>query len=138
MATAERFFALSFLKIPNKPQMRNEQVGEKRHSLLNILYEQQGENGMKLRIIDEFWAVGKKTRRVGKMLKPLCAGRIEGQHGCFWMLSDVRKDSAHVAYHRADGTLIREWDLKKGEKVLYRPRSFDGGHQYTLKIVRFF
>lgn len=63
--------------------MRNEQVGEKRHSLLNILYEQQGENGMKLRIIDEFWAVGKKTRRVGKMLKPLCAGRIEGQHGCF-------------------------------------------------------
>lgn len=38
---------------------------------------------MKLRIIDEFWAVGKKTRRVGKMLKPLCAGRIEGQHGCF-------------------------------------------------------
>lgn len=71
---------------------------------------------MKLRIIDEFWAVGKKTRRVGKMLKPLCAGRIEGQHGCFWMLSDVRKDSAHVAYHRADGTLIREWDLKKGEK----------------------
>lgn len=54
------------------------------------------------------------------------------------MLSDVRKDSAHVAYHRADGTLIREWDLKKGEKVLYRPRSFDGGHQYTLKIVRFF
>lgn len=118
--------------------MRNEQVGEKRHSLLNILYEQQGENGMKLRIIDEFWAVGKKTRRVGKMLKPLCAGRIEGQHGCFWMLSDVQKDSAHVAYHRADGTLIREWDLKKGEKVLYRPRSFDGGHQYTLKIVRFF
>ena len=118
--------------------MRNEQVGEKRHSLLNILYEQQGENGMKLRIIDEFWAVGKKTRRVGKMLKPLCAVRIEGQHGCFWMLSDVRKDSAHVAYHRADGTLIREWDLKKGEKVLYRPRSFDGGHQYTLKIVRFF
>lgn len=93
---------------------------------------------MKLRIIDEFWAVGKKTRRVGKMLKPLCAGRIEGQYGCFWMLSDVRKDSAHVAYHRADGTLIREWDLKKGEKVLYRPRSFDGGHQYTLKIVRFF
>ena len=93
---------------------------------------------MKLRIIDEFWAGGKKTRRVGKMLKPLCAGRIEGQHGCFWMLSDVRKDSAHVAYHRADGTLIREWDLKKGEKVLYRPRSFDGGHQYTLKIVRFF
>ena len=77
---------------------------------------------MKLRIIDEFWAVGKKTRRVGKMLKPLCAGRIE----------------AHVAYHRADGTLIREWDLKKGEKVLYRPRSFDGGHQYTLEIVRFF
>ena len=71
---------------------------------------------MKLRIIDEFWAVGKKTRRVGKMLKPLCAGRIEGQHGCFWMLSDVREDSAHVAYHRADGTLIREWDLKKGEK----------------------
>ena len=118
--------------------MRNEQVGEKRHSLLNILYEQQGENGMKLRIIDEFWAVGKKTRRVGKMLKPLCAGRIEGQHGCFWMLSDVRKDSAHVTYHRADGTLIREWDLKKGEKVLYRPRSFGGGHQYTLKIVRFF
>lgn len=129
---------MSFLKIRNKPQMRNEQVGEKRHSLLNILYEQQGENGMKLRIIDEFWAVGQKTRRVGKMLKPLCAGRIEGQHGCFWMLSDVRKGSAHVAYHRADGTLIREWDLKKGEKVLYRPRSFDGGHQYTLKIVRFF
>ena len=28
--------------------------------------------------------------------------------------------------------------IKKGEKVLYRPRSFDGGHQYTLKIVRFF
>ena len=129
---------MNFLKIRNKPQMRNEQVGEKRHSLLNILYEQQGENGMKLRIIDEFWAVGKKTRRVGKMLKPLCAGRIEGQHGCFWMLSDVRKDSEHVAYHRADGTLIREWDLKKGEKVLYRPRSFDGGHQYTLKIVHFF
>ncbi len=119
--------------------MRNEQVGEKRHSLLNILYEQQGENGMKLRIIDEFLGCGQKNAARGKkMLKPLCAGRIEGQHGCFWMLSDVRKDSAHVAYHRADGTLIREWDLKKGEKVLYRPRSFDGGHQYTLKIVRFF
>jgi len=25
------------LKIRNEPQMRNEQVGEKRHSLLNIL-----------------------------------------------------------------------------------------------------
>lgn len=65
-------------------------------------------------------------------------GALRGSTDVFWMLSDVRKDSAHVAYHRADGTLIREWDLKKGEKVLYRPRSFDGGHQYTLKIVRFF
>lgn len=63
--------------------MRNEQVGEKRHSLLNILYEQQGENGMKLRIIDEFWAVGKKRGAWGKCSNRSVQGALRGSTDVF-------------------------------------------------------
>ena len=43
-----------------------------------------------------------------------------------------------IKINSEDNVAVAITDLKKGEKVLYRPRSFDGGHQYTLKIVRFF
>ncbi len=95
---------------------------------------------MKLKITDEFWAVGKRTRKVKIVRVPLAVGKIKGMDngGSYWNIDEISKDFVKVSYIRHDGELIKNWTVTKENGEFYRPRSMDGGHQYTLKLVRFF
>lgn len=95
---------------------------------------------MKLKIVDEFWAVGKKAKKVKTVKAPIKVGIIDGigAGGSYWTIDDVRDDSVKVSYYRRDGKLLKSWSVTKEKGGFYRPRSVDGGHQYTLKLVRLF
>lgn len=95
---------------------------------------------MKLKIIDELWSVGKKTKKVKTVKVPIIIGKINGigAGGSYWVIDEVRDNSVKVSYYRRDGKLLKSWNVTKEKSEFYRPRSMDGGHQYTLKLVRFF
>ncbi len=94
---------------------------------------------MKLKIIDRFWAVGKRTR-IHKIVRvPLKVGPIKNfDIGCTWQIDEVYENGAKVSVIRRDGETIKTFTVEKGKDGYWRPRSMDGGHEYTLKLVRFF
>lgn len=94
---------------------------------------------MKLKIIDYFWAVGKRTR-IHKIVRvPLKVGPIKNfDIGCTWQIDEVNENSVKVSVVRRDGETIKTFTVEKGKNNYWRPRSMDGGHEYTLKLVRFF
>ncbi|MGN0114761.1 MAG: hypothetical protein ACI396_05500 [Acutalibacteraceae bacterium] len=95
---------------------------------------------MKLKIVDEFWAVGRRTKKVKTVRAPLAVGKIEGlgSGGSYWNIDEIGDDFVKISYIRHDGEVINNWTVTKGNGEFYRPRSMDAGHQYTLKLVRFF
>ena len=94
---------------------------------------------MKLKIIDRFWAVGKRTR-IHKIVRvPLKVGPIKNfDIGCTWQIDEVYENGAKVSVIRRDGEIIKTFTVEKGKDGYWRPHSMDGGHEYTLKLVRFF
>ena len=94
---------------------------------------------MKLKIIDYFWAVGKRRRRVKTLRVPLKVGPIKNfDIGCTWQIDEVNKNSVKVSVIRRDGETIKAFTVEEGKADHWRPRSMDGGHEYILKLVRFF
>ena len=94
---------------------------------------------MKLKIEDYFWAVGKRTRKVKTVRVPLEVGPIKNfDIGTTWQIDEVSEDSVKVSVIRHDGETIKTFTVTKGKGEYWRPRSMDGGHEYTLKLVRFF
>lgn len=96
---------------------------------------------MKLRITDYFWAVGKKTKKVKTVYAPLVVGHIkemDNNSGCRWHIDEVGENFVKVTYIRHDGVTIKDWTIEKGKGEIWRPRSFDGGHEYRLKLVHLF
>ena len=96
---------------------------------------------MKLLITEEFWSICIRTGRssvkktaqktfecvVGKP-PPFERGRRS------FSIDKVTDTAVTVTVHCADERYNRTWTLKKGESVLYRPRYFDGGYQYRIKL----
>ena len=94
---------------------------------------------MKLKIEDYFWAVGKRTRKVKTVRVPLEVGPIKNfDIVTTWQIDEVSEDSVKVSVIRHDGETIKTFTVTKGKGEYWRPRSMDGGHEYTLKLVRFF
>lgn len=92
---------------------------------------------MKLRITVEFWAVGQKTKKVKTIKAPLKVGEVEGfeDSRIFWVIEEAEENYAKVSFRRYDGTVVKTWELRDKDEYFYRPMSFDGGNQYTLKLI---
>ena len=94
---------------------------------------------MKLKIEDYFWAVGKRTKKVKTVRVPLKVGEIKAlDNTCTWQIHEVGEDFVKVSVVRPDGETIKTFTVTKDKDEYWRPRSMDGGHEYTLKLVRFF
>ena len=94
---------------------------------------------MKLRLTDYFWAVGRRTRRVRTVRAPLNVGPVKNfDDRCTWHIDEVGEDYAKLSVIRHDGEVIKTFTVEKDKGNYWRPRSMDGGHEYTLKPVRFF
>ena len=94
---------------------------------------------MKLKITDDFWAVGKKTRRVKTVYAPLEVGQIKDMGDITtWYIDEVSEEHVKISVIRHDGETIKTWKIKEGKGEFWHPRSFDAGHEYTIKLVRFF
>ncbi len=94
---------------------------------------------MKLKITDDFWAVGRKTKRVKTLRVPLKVGPIKKfDVGCTWHIDEVSENAVKVSVIRRDGETIKNFTIEKGKGAYWRPRSMDAGHEYTIELVRFF
>ena len=114
---------------------------------------------MKLKITDDFWAVGHKTKRVKTIYAPLVIGPIEGlgdkggyrikkegddyivqeSTSCsYWNIDEVGDGYVIISYIRHDGVIVKTWNVTKKKGEYWRPRSMDGGHEYTMKLVTLF
>lgn len=94
---------------------------------------------MKLKITDSIWSVGSKTRKVKTVYAPLVVGPIAGIDGVStWQIDAVGKAEVQVSIIRHDGTTIKTFTVQKGKGERWRPRSMDGGHIYSMKLVWFF
>ncbi|MBQ8862655.1 MAG: hypothetical protein IJV67_08495 [Clostridia bacterium] len=93
---------------------------------------------MKLKIIEYFWAVGRRTRRTGTRRIPLEESKAANIDRMQFKIEKIEGDRITVSVNRLDGTLIRTLSFDKRNGCYYRPMSMDGGHEYVLKAVRFF
>lgn len=94
---------------------------------------------MKLKITEYFWAVGKKTRRVKSIRAPLVIGPIKNDDvGYIWQIDEVSENKVMVSVICRDGEKIKTFTVEKGKGAYWRPFSMDGGHEYIMKLVRFF
>lgn len=94
---------------------------------------------MKLKITDYFWAVGKKTKKMRTVRVPLREGVVKGfDTPSTWQIDEVGEDSVKLSVIRHDGEVIKTFTVEKGKTEVWRPRSFDAGHIYKMKLVRFF
>lgn len=94
---------------------------------------------MKLKITDYFWSVGHKTRKVKTIYAKLVSGNIEAfkQEG-IWQIVKAENDYAELTISRLDGVLIKSFTIAGKQEIYWRPYAFDGGHEYRMKLVRFF
>ena len=112
---------------------------------------------MKLKITDDFWAVGHRTKRVKTVYAPLVVGPIKGleedtgycvkkegenytlqkSSSSYWNIDEVGEDFVRVSYIRHDGETVKNWTITKKEGGYWHPRSMDAGHSYTIKLVKY-
>ena len=93
---------------------------------------------MKLKIIDYFWSVGHRTKRKGSHRMPLVEGEPSEINYVQFRIDKVEKDKAQISVIRRDGTVIKEITVEKGKSAYYSPMSMDAGHEYVLKLTKFF
>ena len=93
---------------------------------------------MKLKIIDYFGSVGHRTKRVGSHRMPLVEGETRKVHYLLFKIDSVETDKVIVSVSREDGTLIKTLTVEKGNPNWYHPMSMDAGHEYVLKLTKFF
>lgn len=58
-----------------------------------------------------------------------------GKGGRHFTIDEVNENSVRFSVHCADPKYDKTWTIKKGEEIVYRPRSFDGGYFYNFKLV---
>ena len=57
-----------------------------------------------------------------------------GKGGRNFRIDELSGDKIVLTVRCADPKYNKAWVLKKGEKLTYRPRSFDGGYFYTFRL----
>lgn len=91
---------------------------------------------MKLRIIDYFWSIGNETKEVKTIYADLIPGKIEGvDQVTIWQIDEVKEKTVKLSIIRHDGVRIESITLSSGRKKVWRPRSFDAGHEYHMKLI---
>ena len=94
---------------------------------------------MKLKITDYFWAVGRRTRKFKTVRVPLEVGPVKGLDTVStWQIDEVGEDFVKLSVIRHDGETIKTFTVTKEKSEYWRPLSMDGGHEYTMELVRFF
>ena len=96
---------------------------------------------MKLKIIEAMWGIdcraGKyRVKKIGALTAVCTPGREilfpSGRRR--FVIDAVTADGVTVSVRYADPKNDRSWTLVRGESAFYRPRSMDGGYQYTFKL----
>ena len=96
---------------------------------------------MKLKITEKMWGIDCRAGEYRvKKTGALTAECAPGQEILFpsgrrrFVIDAVTADGVTVSVRYADPKHDRAWTLARGESAFYRPRSMDGGYQYTLKL----
>ncbi len=97
---------------------------------------------MKLEITEISWGINRMT---GKRSEKITAK--ESVDLSIRDISDFGKGKRHftidcidgscvtLSVHCADSRYNKTWEIKRGEEICYRPRSFDGGYFYNFRLV---
>lgn len=98
---------------------------------------------MKLRIKETAWCIdrtsgGYSERLTADVCFPCETGNIcdVGKGKRHFTIDDVTENSVGFSVHCADPKYNKTWIIKKGEEITYRPRSFDGGYFYDIKLIQ--
>lgn len=97
---------------------------------------------MKLRIVEDCWGINritgeKNTRQTDdKLVDAVAETVVEMPVGRRkFHIDDVREDSITVTVvYENNPSANKTYEIVKGESVLYRPVSRDGGYKYTLSF----
>lgn len=96
---------------------------------------------MKLRIKETMWGIhrvsGGFRKKVTADVRFACKpGDVPafGKGGRHFKIDEVSEDKIVLSVICADPKYSKSWEIKKGEEIYYRPRSFDGGYFYTFKL----
>ncbi len=97
---------------------------------------------MKLKIKETAWGInrvqgGCSKRTTAEQSFPCEAGALPsfGKGERRFVIDKVEGGSILLSVHCADPKYDRTWKIQRGEIVLYRPRSFDGGYFYHFKLI---
>ena len=93
---------------------------------------------MKLKIIEYFWGVGRKTRRNASYRMPLREGEVKDVDRLQFEIRKVEDGRVTVSLNRKDKTPIKEFTVENGKAYYYRPMSMDGGVEYVVKLTKLF
>ena len=95
-------------------------------------------DGMKLQIVEQFWAVEAPTRTTNKVLVPLTLGRVPGMErwSMFFTIDTVTDDAVEVTVHYKNEKYNQTWTVTEDRGIYYRPTSMDGGYEYYLDLKR--
>lgn len=96
---------------------------------------------MKLNIRETAWGIhraggGYRKRVTADVCVSCVAGDIPafGKGGRHFKIDEVGEDKIVLSVCCADPKYSKSWVIQRGEEILYRPRSFDGGYFYTFKL----
>lgn len=97
---------------------------------------------MKLKIIETAWGINRMTggyreRITADVSFPCVVGDVPsfGKGGRHFVIDEVTENSVSLSVICADPKYNKTWIIEKGNEVIYRPRSFDGGYFYQIKTV---
>lgn len=97
---------------------------------------------MKLKIKETAWGInrvagGYRERVTAKLCFPCEVGELPdfGKGKRRFTIDEVSETGISLSVHYADPKYNKTWTKNKGEKITYRPRSFDGGYFYEFKLI---
>lgn len=100
---------------------------------------------MKLKIKETAWGIdriagGYREKVTADVSFPCKVGDIPsfGKGKRHFIIDEVTEKSISLSVHCADSKYNKTWIIKKGEEIIYRPRSMDGGYFYKFKLVQWF
>ncbi len=101
-----------------------------------------GRSTVKLKIQETAWGIdrvagGYRERVTADESFPCESGDIPvfGKGGRHFCIDEVSENKIVLSVRCADPKYDRTWAIKRGEEIVYRLRSFDGGYFYTFQLL---
>lgn len=98
---------------------------------------------MKLIITETAWGINRvsgvyKQRITEKRNFECKTGLLDGfsNSNRRFLIDDVNSDVIKLSVHCVNSDYNKSWVIKAGEKIRYRPRSFDGGYFYDIELKK--